>query len=334
MDKKNKTSLNFNIVSFSTMASPDNDDSMKFSGIIGYVDTPSDMPPHSDYKGYRAVLSSDNVDIDSLVGSGVNVLWSADSDRLTDHSVRFKVGVIDKAWLDGKEIHADGHLWKVDFPDVCSTISLAKDSLGFSAEAIGYGITKDDNEKILKMENVHFTGVSILYKDRAAFQKTSIMCSISKENKNLTEEMKKALDEQNKANEAKFSALDEKLTKLTETVAQFSAAKKEEKKPEAPKEKEEKVDIAKAISDGIAAAFAAQAAQAKATEVAEVNEKKVEEPARKTKTEFASDKQLDNKEKTAVQLSSEIDADPNLSADEKWCKQLELWQKHRDEFTK
>ena len=212
---------------------------------------------------------------------------------------------------------------------MCSTISLAKDSLGFSAEAIGYGITKDDNEKILKMENVHFTGVSILYKDRAAFQKTSIMCSISKENENLTEEMKKALDEQNKANKAKFSALDEKLTKLTETVAQFSAAKKEEKKPEAPKEKEEKVDIAKAIADGIAAAFAAQA-----TKAVEVNEKKAEEPARKTKTEFASDKQLDSKEKTAVQLSAEIDADPNLSADEKWCKQLELWQKHRDEFTK
>lgn len=333
MAKKNETSLKFNVVSFSTMASPDNEDSMNFSGVIGYVDTPSDMPPHSDFPGYRAVLSSENVDVDSLVGSGVNVLWSGDEDNLTDHSVRFKVGVIDKAWLEGKEIHANGHLWKTDFPDVCTTISLAKDSLGFSAEAIGYGIAKDDEKKVLKMENVHFTGVSILYRDRAAFQKTSIMCSISKENENLNEEMKKALDEQNKANEAKFSALDEKLDRLTEAVAKFSAVK-EEKKAEEPPKKDEPVDIAKAIADGIAAAFAAHAkANEKVAEKNEVNEK-VEEPARKTKTEFASDKQLDGTEKTAMQLSAEIDADPNLTADQKWCKQLDLWKTHRNEFTK
>lgn len=332
MAKKNETNLKFNVVSFSTMASPDNEDSMKFSGVIGYVDTPSDMPPHSDFPGYKAVLSSENVDIDSLVGSGVNVLWSADENNLTDHSVRFKVGVIDKAWLEGTEIHASGHLWKTDFPDVCTTISLAKDSLGFSAEAVGYGITKDDEKKVLTMENVHFTGVSILYKDRAAFQKTSIMCSISKENKNLNEEIKKALDEQNQATEAKFSALDEKLNKLTDAVAKFSAAK-EEKKVEAPEKKEEKVDIAKAIADGIAAAFAAQAKVNEKAE-AKTEENKVQEPARKTKTDFASEKQLDNKEKTAVQLSAEIDADPNLTADEKWCKQLDLWQTHYNEFVK
>lgn len=337
MEKSKETNLNLNVVSFSTMASPDNDDTMKFSGVIGYVDTPSDMPPHSDYPGYKAVLSSENVDVDSLVGSGVNVLWSADEDNLTDHSVRFKVGVIDKAWLEGKEIHADGHLWKVDFPDVCSTISLAKESLGFSAEAVGYGISKNDKDKVLTMENVHFTGVSILYKDRAAFQKTSIACSVdmmNKEKENLNEEMQKALDEQNKATEAKFSAVNEKLDKLNEAlekaVAQFSAPK-EEKKEEPAEKPEEKVlkaeDIAKAVTDGIAAAFAAQ-------KKVEAPEEKVEEPARKTKTEFSSEKQVEDKEKTVVQLSAEIDADKSLTADQKWAKQLKLWQEHRDEFTK
>lgn len=329
--KKTTNKMNLNFVSFSTMDSSENPDSLNFSGVVGYVDTPSDYTPCGGVDGYATVISSDNLDVDSLVGSGVNASWSDwfAEDALKSHDVRFKIGVIDKAYLQGNEIHVEGHLWKNDFPDVCDTIECAKESLGFSVEVYFEGIKQNDDEKTLTGLNGHFTGVAILYKSKAAFQNTKFMCSI-KEVDDLTEDMQTALDEQKKAYDEKFAALTESVESLktsVEKIFESFQSKKDEavenKAPEveAPKDKMDFSAITDAVKSAIAEGFAEQKKEATV------------EPERKTVTEFSSTKQLDDgKEKTVMEMSAEIDNDNSLSANEKWSKQLKLWKEHSTEF--
>lgn len=325
MEKKLQS---LNVVSFSSMQDADNPDVLPFEAVLGYVDTPTDATPCGGYSGYSTVLSSENIDIDSLVGSGVNVFWGSwwPEDNMTAHNPRFKVGVIDEAYLEGTAIKAKGHLWRNDFPDVCEVVENAKDSLGFSVEVYSDGIKLDHAEKSATCLGVHFTGASILYKSKAAFQKTSIMCSImgnKKEIDEVNEEVQKALDEQNKAFEEKFGALNETVGKLTAAVEKLSA--KPEEKEHEQKDEPQAMDFSAmtdAIKSAIADGFKAQnfGVQEKAPE------------GRKTEQNPGTEKQLDNHEKTAMELSAEVDADEKLTAAQKWSKQLDIWNNHRNEF--
>lgn len=334
MNKKN-----LNIVSFATMDSTDNPDVLHFSGTVCYVDTPSDYTPHGGETGFKTIISSQNIDVDSLVGSGVNAMWGEwyqDWD-LKDHDVRFKIGVIDKAWLEGNEVKVEGHLWKNDFPDVCDTIECAKDSLGFSVEAYFDGISIDKDAMTETGTGAHFTGVAVLYKSKAAFQKTKFMCSI-KEDGMEKEEVQKLVDEKLKA---EFSAFAEKQKKeFDELKAMFAKdehkeePKNENKEHDEPKTEEHHEEhepknnaefaamVSKAVADGIAQAM-------------KFGKEEHEEPKRKTKVEFGgSYKQLDNKKKTVMEMSAEIDNDKSLTPEQRWKEQAKLWNKYRDEFHK
>ena len=333
MEKKLQS---LNVISFSSMQDASNPDVLPFEAVLGYVDTPTDSTPCGGYAGYNTVLSSENIDIDSLVGSGVNVRWDYWPEyNMTAHNPRFKVGVIDEAFLEGTTIKAKGHLWKSDFPDVCEVVENAKESLGFSVEIYSDGIKLDHTEKLATCLGVHFTGASILYKSKAAFQKTSIMCSIldEKENEEVNEEIKQAFEEQNKAVDEKIGALGEQIGELAKAVQALSAQKEEPKDP-APAEPKEPETTAMdfsamtaAIQTAIAEGFKNQALSAEPKEPAPANP----EPERKTVQNLGTDKQLDNHEKTMMELSAEVDADKNLTPNQKWAKQLQIWNEHRDE---
>ena len=332
MEKKLQS---LNVISFSSMQDASNPDVLPFEAVLGYVDTPTDATPCGGYSGYKTILSSENIDIDSLVGSGVNIRWDWwPEDNMTGHNPRFKVGVIDAAELDGTAIKAKGHLWKSDFPDVCEVVENAKDSLGFSVEVYSDGIKLDHAEKNATCLGVHFTGASILYKSKAAFQKTSIMCSImnDKENDKVNEEVKQALEAQNKTVEEKFNALNDKVAKLTESVQALAAQPKAEpKEPEQGEPKNEPAPamdfsaVTDAIKTAIAEGLKAQSFSANPKEEGK-------EPERKTVQALSTDKQLANSEKTAMELSAEVDKDETLTASQKWSKQLSIWNAHRDEF--
>lgn len=290
---KNTNKMKLNVVSFS-VAQDENPDFMKFDAVVGYIDTPTDATPCGGVEGYQLVISSEGMDVQSLIGSGVNVAWSDGwfydaEDTLKSHNPRFKVGVIDSAQVVGNQIMASGHLWKADFPDVCDTIECAKESLGCSVEAYFDGYKKNDEAKTITGFGAHFTGVAILYKNKAAFKSTKIMCSILQEDENLNEEIKAALaaaiEEQNKAFELKFAAIGESMEKFEKSVQELSA----------------------------------QAGNSA-------------EPTRKTAA-FSTTQQLpDTKEKTAMELAAEIDADAALDHSQKMAKKLALWNAHRDEF--
>ena len=332
MEKKLQS---LNVISFSSMQDASNPDVLPFEAVLGYVDTPTDATPCGGYSGYKTILSSENIDIDSLVGSGVNIRWDWwPEDNMTGHNPRFKVGVIDEAYLEGTAIKAKGHLWASDFPDVCEVVENAKDSLGFSVEVYSDGIKLDHAEKNATCLGVHFTGASILYKSKAAFQKTSIMCSImnDKENDKVNEEVKQALEAQNKAVEEKFNALNDTVAKLAESVQALAAQPKAEpKEPEQGEPKNEPAPamdfsaVTDAIKTAIAEGFKAQSFSANPKEEGK-------EPERKTVQALSTDKQLPNNEKTAMELSAEVDKDETLTASQKWSKQLSIWNAHRDEF--
>ena len=340
--------MRLNVVSFSVVQS-ENPDFMNFNAVVGYVDTPTDATPGGGVDGYRLVISSEGIDVQSLVGSGVNVAWydgwfNDPSDSLKGHDARFKVGVINSAQVVGNEIRVSGHLWKYDFPDVCDTIECAKDSLGCSIEAYFDGCRQDDEAKIITGFGARFTGVAILYKNKAAFKSTKVMCSIQEqEEDNLNEEMKKALEamfsEQNKTFETKFEAINEAMGKFEKQVAELSAKMENEKNDtDAPdgagaENHVELSAVATVVADAIKAGFEAMK-QGAAVDVtddsAEIDAIAI--PIRKTAAFSTTPQMPESKEKTAMELAAEIDADENLTPDQKWKKKVDLWNAHRDEF--
>ena len=340
--------MKLNVVSFS-VAQSENPDFMKFDAVVGYVDTPTDATPGGGIDGYQLIICSGGMDVRSLVGSGVNVAWydgwfEDSSKNLKGHDARFKVGVIDDAYVAGNEIRASGHLWKYDFPDVCDTIECAKESLGCSVEAYFDEFRQDDEAKILTGFGARFTGVAILYKNKAAFKSTRVMCSIQEqEEDNLNEETKKALEamfsEQNKVFEAKFEAINEAMGKFEKQVAELPAKTENEvtKESVAKNDKVELSSVAQVVADAIKEGFksmkqnpevGAMAAQAKNNTTASATAS----PVRKTAAFSTTPQMSEPKEKTAMELAAEIDADENLTPDQKWAKKVDLWNEHRAEF--
>ena len=333
--------MKLNVVSFS-VAQSENPDFMKFDAVVGYVDIPTDATPRGGIDGYKLVIRSEGMNVRSLIGCGVNVAWSDgwyedSSQNLKGHDVRFKVGVIDDAYVVGNEIHASGHLWKYDFPDVCDTIECAKESLGCSVEAYFDGFRQDDEAKILTGFGARFTGVAILYKSKAAFKSTKVMCSIQEqEEDNLNEETKKALQamfsEQNKAFEAKFTAINEAMEKFEKSVQELSTQNKsnDDTNDAGESENQNKADfsaVTAVIADAIKAGFESMEKGA-AVDVTDDSAK----PVRKTAAFSTTPQMSESKEKTAMELAAEIDADENLTPDQKWAKKVDLWNEHRAEF--
>lgn len=332
MSEKTQNLLRTNPQSLSAMSEQDNPDVLNFEATVGFVDTPTDATPCGGIADFKTIISSENLDFSSLVGSGVNVAYSDwwAGYNFKGHDKLNKVGVIDEAWLEGKDIKVKGHIWKCDFPEIADTIECAKESLGASVEVYFEGVKTDSVAKTVTGLNCHFTGVAILYKNKAAFTKTSIMCSrmdTEGEDK-MNEEIKQALEAQSKAFDEKLAGAMEKLTGMVEALSA-----KPEEKTEAPKAEEVAPAqdfgamgeaVAKAIADGFAGIKEELSAKVEAPAVAP----KVEEPKRKTEQDFSSvanPNHAENK-KTLQELSAEIDADANLTPAEKWNRQMALWQ--------
>ena len=319
--------------SLSAMTSADNPDVLSFEATVGFVDTPTDATPCGGYSGYSTIIASEDLDVQSLVGSGVNVAYSDwwAGYNFKCHDKRNKIGVIDEAWLEGNDIKVKGHLWKSDFPEIADTIECAKESLGASVEVYFEGIKTDKTAKTVTGLNGHFTGVALLYKSKAAFTKTSIMCSAmdTEGEEKMNEEIKQALEAQSKAFDEKLAGAIEKMNGMIEALS----AKDEEKPEEAPTvEAQAPVQDFSAMGEAIAKAIGDGFAGLKQELSAKVEAPKAEnKPERKTVQNLESEAQLANNEKTLQELSAEIDADANLTPAEKWAKQMALWQSRNAE---
>jgi len=143
---------------------------LKFKGVLLLLDEPSNKPPNGSH-GHRILIptkvAKDN--IKTLIGMGVDY-----ENTLDKHNPKKKVGVIQKAWIEGNKLWCSGILWKKDFPDIEDAI---KDKqLGMSFE--GSNITiEDPKADVWKLTDVCFTGAALLYKTAAAYQKTEALAA-------------------------------------------------------------------------------------------------------------------------------------------------------------
>ena len=316
------TTTRLQVVDFNIKGS--NGNFLLFSATAGFIGKPTRATPCGGAKGYHVILG-DGGNVSELVGAGVNC--SHDYKR---HNKAFKIGVIDAAEVgDDGYIFVDGHLWRTDFPDICDTIECAKDSLGCSVEVYSNGVDIDDEAKTQTLRDVHFTGMSIVYKNKAAFEGTNFMCSIAdEEGKSLTEkELQAAVDQ------AVGVKIEELKAQLRAEFSQQLEDIKDVKSVQEQKEGVAQVPIQPTVADfsGVGDIVKAAVRDAVLEWAASVDEKQkqVAAPtiARKTKL-FATEAQFQS-EKSLVELSKEIDDDPNLSAEQKWAAQMRLWNERQ-----
>ena len=83
-----------------------------FKGVLLMVDEASTRPPNG-AEGHRIMVPKKVAKsrLASLIGMGLN--YASGLDR---HNPTQKVGVIERAWIKGKEVWCSGVIWAKDFP--------------------------------------------------------------------------------------------------------------------------------------------------------------------------------------------------------------------------
>ncbi|CAE6838467.1 DUF6582 domain-containing protein [Paraburkholderia nemoris] len=158
---------------------------MPFSGVLTFVNQPSDLPPGGS-GGKRTYLPKDVAEkaLESLLGMAVDF-----SNDLSAHNVSQKIGVITGAEIVGEEVRIEGFFYAADFPQECARIQDEKEDLGFSYEVRAQTRPMGD---LLQIVSCVFTGAAVLYKDKAAYQSTSLAAQ-AEQDIEMTEEQLKAL---------------------------------------------------------------------------------------------------------------------------------------------
>jgi len=157
---------------------------MKFKGVLVRLDEPSTKPPGG-ARGHRILLPTDVAKrrLGTLKGMGLN--YSPDLDT---HAQRRKVGVIDKAWIDGKDLRVEGHIWKHDFPE--AEKDLKQPGLGMSME-LGQVMVEDPDADIWTLADFNFLGATILWRDAAAYYRTQAIAAKAEQRRGIMKKITK-----------------------------------------------------------------------------------------------------------------------------------------------
>ncbi|AJY66949.1 MULTISPECIES: DUF6582 domain-containing protein [Burkholderia] len=186
----------------------DHPNRMPFSGVLTFVNQPSDLPPGGS-GGKRTYLPKDVAEkaLGSLLGMAVDF-----SDDLSAHDVTQKIGVITSAEIVGDEVRIEGFFYAADFPQECARIQEEKEDLGFSYEVRAQTRPMGD---LLQIVSCVFTGAAVLYKDKAAYQSTSLAAQAEQDIEMNKEEMEALL----------AGALGPITKQITDVTAQVAALK-------------------------------------------------------------------------------------------------------------
>jgi hypothetical protein len=164
----------------------DHPNRMPFSGVLTFVNQPSDLPPGGS-GGKRTYLPKDVAEkaLASLLGMAIDF-----SPNLDAHDVTRKIGVITGAEILGDEVRIEGFFYAADFPQECARIQEEKEDLGFSYEVRAQTRPMGD---LLQIVSCVFTGAAVLYKDKAAYQSTSLAAQAEQDIEMTKEEMEALL---------------------------------------------------------------------------------------------------------------------------------------------
>ena len=140
-----------------------------FLGVLTIIDRPSDKSPGGALK-HRLIFTRQAAEdaLQSLVGMAVNL--AADG----HHHSHSKIGVIEKATIEGNEILVNGHIWKLDLPDVIDTIAASASEWGMSYELHETHI-EDLRAEVWRITRTTFTGASIIPRAQAAYALTDFV---------------------------------------------------------------------------------------------------------------------------------------------------------------
>lgn len=245
---------------------------LPFIATFMQIDSPSDGTPCG--ADFPVVITMDEAkkSVDTMNLMAVDCVWSDwwPEDCLTGHDARNKIGVIEKAYIEGNEMKMQGFIYKEDFPEIAYFIKNATPALGFSMECRADVEEKDGKDYLT---NVMFTGVAILFQRLAAFENTYIdyiaASKRKKEEKILTDQekrefmasIKEVVEETVKEKvstleskiDAKKNEADEgikaELEKLKAEKADLEAKAKEEKEQLEAQAKEEREKLERKIAD-------------------------------------------------------------------------------------
>lgn len=147
-------------------------------GIVASVGIPSDKPPGGS-RGYRVKLEREGVlkNIDTLKGVPVNVAWGS-FDR---HDMKSVIGIVANGWVEGNDLWAEGYFYAQNFPQECMEIRAAKEDFGFSYELLSRKSELVDN--VLCVKDMCFTGMSVLHKEKAAYNTSTQMLVANQDEK-------------------------------------------------------------------------------------------------------------------------------------------------------
>lgn len=157
---------------------------MSFKGILVRLDEPSTKAPNGS-DGHRILVSTSVAKrrLSTLIGMGLNY-----AEKLNAHNQKHKVGVIKKAWIEGRDLWVSGVIWKHDFPE--AEYDLKKPNLGMSME-LGSVQVEDQNAETWMLSDFYFLGATILDRNAAAYHKTLAIAAKAEERSNRMSVVKK-----------------------------------------------------------------------------------------------------------------------------------------------
>ena len=188
MDIKASAMLTLVAMSLEMPDVADHPNKMPFTGVVTFVDRPSDLAVGGS-GGKLTYLPKEvaQAALPSLLGMGIDY-----TEDFSAHDPQKKLGVITGADIVGDEVRIEGFFYAMDFPQECARIKAEKEDLGFSYEIQAQ--TQAMGGNLLKIVSGTFTGAAVLYKNKAAYQSTSLAASAVKENEMTKEELQAILD--------------------------------------------------------------------------------------------------------------------------------------------
>lgn len=190
-----------------TLPTKQHPNKMPFSGILTYLNEPSDAAPEGT-GGRRILVTAEAAKnaLDSLIGMCVDC-----QPTFAGHAPQNKIGMISgaeiKSFGDREAIVVDGYIFAADFPELAKEIKANKSALGMSFEARDLW-THDPKANPVSIVECVFTGAAILLKDKAAYKTTSISAAANTANPTTMsmEDFQMAFDDTAKAELAEIVA--------------------------------------------------------------------------------------------------------------------------------
>ena len=223
MEKKQTLTIQASGTDFS-VKTESHSNKMRFTATVMYLDQYSDgIPDGTVWSKILLEKSECEKALDTMNLMGINCLWKewGTTDwQFTGHDTRNKIGVVEKTYIEGNELKIDGIIYKNDFKDISRFIKNVMDSIGFSIEA-SYSDWEETEEGVI-IRDVEFTGVSMLFKNCAAYSDTYIeTLSASKKDKEIMtqEERNTFIEEVTNSIMAKINEVQEQEKQASELEA-------------------------------------------------------------------------------------------------------------------